>query len=74
MTCVVIRDLEKFPGLQSVSTILLYPGSHNTKRLLSTNFNMKDLKEASFVLGIEIIGIDLETSLGYLKEPISIVC
>ena len=28
MTRVVIRDLEKFPGLQHVSIILLYPGSH----------------------------------------------
>ena len=30
MTCVVIRDLEKFPGLQPVSIILLYPRSHNS--------------------------------------------
>ena len=28
MSRVVIRDLEKFPGLQPVSIILLYPGSH----------------------------------------------
>ena len=28
MICVVIQDLEKFPGLKPVSIVLLYPGSH----------------------------------------------
>ena len=36
MTRVVIRDLEKFPGLQPVSIILLYPGSHKKSTLQST--------------------------------------
>ena len=33
MTHVVIRDIEKFPGLQPVSIILLYLGSHKIIRI-----------------------------------------
>ena len=29
MIRVVIRDLDKFPGLQPISIVLLYPGSHS---------------------------------------------
>ena len=47
---------------------------NDTKHLLSTNFDMKDLGEASFVLGIEIYRDRLETYLGYLRELILIVC
>ena len=47
---------------------------NDTKHLLSANFDMKDLGEASFVLGIEIYRDRLETYLGYLRELILIVC
>ena len=47
---------------------------NDTKRLLSAKFDMKDLGEALLCWELRFIVIDLETSLGYLREPISIVC
>ena len=40
MSRVVIRDLEKFPGLEPVSIVLLYPGS---QMLLMVNIELSDM-------------------------------
>ena len=48
---------------------------HETKRFLSSKFDMKDLGDASFVLGIQrSIGIIQEVYLGYHKRPTLIKC
>ena len=41
-----------------------------TKHMLSTHFDMKDLGEASYVLGIKILHGRLMECLNCLKEPI----
>ena len=41
-----------------------------TKHMLSTHFDMKDLGEASYVLGIKIFHGRLMECLNCLKEPI----
>ena len=47
---------------------------HETKQFLSNKFDMKDLGNASFVLGIQIYRIVQEVYLGYHKSPTSIRC
>ena len=47
---------------------------HETKRFLSSKFDMKYLGNASFVLVYRSIGIVQEVYLGYQKMPISIRC
>ncbi|XP_035541506.1 secreted RxLR effector protein 161-like [Juglans regia] len=42
---------------------------HETKKMLSTNFEMKDLGEASFVLGIEICRDRARSLLGLSHKP-----
>ena len=43
---------------------------HETKRFLLKKFEMKDLGDASFVLGIRYTGIDLKEYLVYHKRAI----
>ena len=45
---------------------------HETKRFLSSKFDMKDLGDASFMLVYRSIGIVQEVYLGYHKRPTSI--
>ena len=47
---------------------------HETKRFLSSKFDMKDLCDASFVRVYRSIGIVQEVYLGYHKIPTSIRC
>ena len=46
---------------------------HKTKQLLSKTFNMKDLGDASFVIGIEIRRDRSRNLLDSLRKPILIV-
>ena len=46
---------------------------HETKRMLSKNFDMKDLGEASFILGIEIHRNRSRDYWVYLREHMLIV-
>jgi hypothetical protein len=47
---------------------------HVTKGFLSSNFHMKELGDASYVLGIEIIKTEIRVCLDYLKEHILRKC
>ena len=45
---------------------------YEVKHFLSKNFDMKDINDASYVIGIKILGIDIEVFWVYHKKPISI--
>jgi hypothetical protein len=47
---------------------------HETKRFLSSNFDMKDLGDASYVLGMEIHQDRTKSVLGYLQGHILRKC
>ena len=59
MSRVVIRDLEKFPGLRPVSIILLYPRSHNICKGSFYTFKSMVLR---FLLQLESSNLDHQIS------------